>query len=568
MFRIKFDTKSVSAIALSAIILAGCSTSSAPTSADSGAAEYETAATESDSSDISYADSSGDLSIASAQVSAGYDEAIMADEAATSTEYAGTGNINDAAYATTFFDDYGVNPFVDTEDDNLSTFAMDVDTASYTIARRFVRDGNMPDPASIRTEEFINYFKHDYAPPNDGAFAIHLEGAPSPFGEESHKLLRVGLQGKIIGADERDNVALTFVVDVSGSMDQENRLGLAKRSLNLLVEELRPTDSVAIVVYGSDTRMVLESTMATDANKERIVNAINGLRINGSTNAEAGLRLGYSSAWENFNEQANNRVILVSDGVANVGRTGPDSIWEQIKQYAEKGITMTSVGVGMGNYNDVLMEQLADNGNGNYAYVDNLDEARRIFVVGMTGTLQAIAMDAKIQVEFNAEAVRNYRLIGYENRAVADDDFRNDDEDAGEVGAGHSVTALYEVKLEKDVDPASDARLATVYVRYEDPDVAEIIELNQEFGVNQLQADFATTSPSFQLDATVAEYAEVLKESYWAESTMADVLQMAQTVEELYNPNMVADAELVKAVSEFVELVDKTERMASAQAQH
>ena len=551
MLNIKFDKNSLSAIALSAIILAGCA-AGAPASDGGSSADYdEEAAAESASDSGNYA----------AQTSA----AAPAEEAASSAIQNGTGVINDKSYADTFFEDYGVNPFVDAEDDNLSTFAMDVDTASYTVARRFVSDGNMPDPDSIRTEEFINYFKHDYQPPAEGAFAIHLEGAPSPFGEETHKLLRVGLQGKVVSADERDDVALTFVIDVSGSMGRGNRLGMAKQSLNLLVDEMRPTDSVAIVVYGSNTRLVLDPTMATTANKDRITRAINSLGTNGSTNAEAGLRLGYTSAWENFNEQANNRVILVSDGVANVGNTGAGSIWEQIKQYAERGITMTSIGVGMGNYNDVLMEQLADNGNGNYAYVDNMDEARRIFVDGMTGTLQAIAMDAKVQVDFNADVVRNYRLIGYENRAVDDDDFRNDDEDAGEVGAGHSVTALYEVKLEKDVDPNSDARLATVFVRYEDPKLDEVIEMSSDFGVNELNADFTATTPGFQLDATVAEYAEVLKESYWAESSLTEVLEMALAVEELYNPNMVDDADLIAAVSEFVDLVDEAERLASAQ---
>ena len=543
MFNIKFNKTTISAIALAAALMTGCG-APAPRS-------YEAAA---------------DAGAAAMSYEVAEEAAVEGAPAETSRDFQSTGNINDAAYRDTFFADYGVNPFVDAEDDNLSTFAMDVDTASYTVARRYVNDGNMPDPASIRTEEFINYFKHDYAPPTDGAFAVHLEGAPSYFGEESHKLLRVGLQGKVISAEERDDVALTFVIDVSGSMSGPERLGLAKRSLNLLVEEMRPTDSVAIVVYGSTTHLVLQPTMATDANKGRIAQAINNLHTNGSTNAEAGLRLGYQSAWENFNAQANNRVILVSDGVANVGRTGPGSIWEQIKQYAEQGITMTSIGIGMGNYNDVLMEQLADNGNGNYAYVDGIDEAHRVFVDDMTGTLQAIAMDAKVQVDFNAEVVRNYRLIGYENRAVADDDFRNDDEDAGEVGAGHSVTALYELKLERDVDANSDARLATAYIRYADPDSGEVVEINEEIAVNELHDDFTATSASFQLDTTVAEYAEILKESYWAqESTLTDVLDLAIAVEQQYRGNDNDDADMMAAVSEFVDLVDEAARISSAQ---
>ena len=481
---------------------------------------------------------------------------------AAQTSYAveSTGHINDAAYDTTFFEDYGVNPFVDAEDDNLSTFAVDVDTAAYTVARRFVRDGNMPDPDSVRTEEFINYFTHDYAPPTDGAFAIHLEGAPSPFGEANYKLLRVGLQGKVISAEERQDVALTFVIDVSGSMDREDRLVLAKRSLNMLVEELRPTDSVAIVVYGSSARTVLASTLATESNKNQIIDAIYSLRIEGSTNAEAGLRMAYQVAWDSFNAQANNRVILISDGVANVGATGPESIWSQIEQYAGKGITMTSVGVGMGNYNDVLMEQLANNGDGSYAYVDTIDEARRIFVDGLTGTLQAIAMDAKVQVDFNAEVVRSYRLIGYENRAIDDEAFRNDEEDAGEVGAGHNVTALYEVKLVQDVE--ENAHMATVYVRYEDPQLNEVFEINQPFTVGQLQNSVQTTSTTFQLDAAVAEYAEILKESYWAQDgSLGEVLDLALAVEQQVQGQPLSDE-----VTEFVDLVDATSRIASHQA--
>ena len=559
MFNIKFNKTTIAVAALSAALMTGCGAPGAPAATSGDAAAAPAMAQEAASADSAAVSMPAPRSAAVA--------APSAPAAETSIEFQTTGNVNDAAYDTTFFEDYGVNPFVDAEDDNLSTFAMDVDTASYTVARRFIRDGNMPDPDSVRTEEFINYFKHDYAPPTEGAFAIHLEGAPSYFGEESHKLLRVGLQGQVISAEDRKDVALTFVIDVSGSMDRENRLGLAKRSLNMLVEEMRSTDSVAIVVYGSNARAVLEPTMATDANKDRIVNAINRLAIEGSTNAEAGLRLAYSTAWENFNSQANNRVILISDGVANVGATGPDSIWAQIKQYAEKGITMTSVGVGMGNYNDVLMEQLANDGNGNYAYVDNIDEARRIFVDDLTGTLQAIAMDAKVQVDFNAEVVRNYRLIGYENRAVADDDFRNDAEDAGEVGAGHSVTALYEIKLEQDVDPNSDARLATAYVRYADPDSDEVVEINNEIAVNQLQDDFVATSASFQLDTAVAEYAEILKESYWAqESTLTDVLDLAITVEQHYRGNDNEDTDMMETVSEFVNLVDEAERIASTQA--
>ncbi|MEJ2736647.1 MAG: von Willebrand factor type A domain-containing protein, partial [Anaerolineae bacterium] len=369
-----------------------------------------------------------------------------------------------------FFEDYGVNPFIDTEDDHLSTFALDVDTGSYTIARRYVQDGNLPPEDAVRVEEFVNYFEagYDY-PPQGQAFAIHVDGAPFPYSEtERYQMMRVGIQGYAIPPDERKDVSLTFVIDVSGSMDRESRLELVKRALEMLVEQLRPSDSVGIVVYGSDARVVLESTSGAEA--RTILDAIYRLHPEGSTNAEAGLRLGYERANAAFNPGGINRVVLCSDGVANVGQTGPESIWDVISGYASEGITLTSVGFGMGNYNDVLMEQLADNGDGFYAYVDTLKEAERLFVHGLTGTLQSIAMDAKVQVDFDPAVVARYRLVGFENRAIADQDFRDDTVDAGEIGAGHSVTALYEVKLH----PEAGGRIATVHLRWQDPDTAEV----------------------------------------------------------------------------------------------
>ena len=476
-------------------------------------------------------------------------------------------NINDAAYDMTFFENYGVNPFVDTEDDNLSTFAMDVDTGSYTVARRFLTDGNMPDPASVRVEEFVNYFNHDYAPPTEGAFAIHMEAAPSPFGNENHTLLRVGLQGKEIDASERKPASLVFVVDVSGSMSGE-RLEMVKDSLRLLVDELQPTDQVGIVAYGSSAFTVLQPTNADQ--KEVIMNGINGLYTNGSTNAEEGLLYGYQMA-EGMMEQAQGdriaRLILCSDGVANVGRTGPDSILERVRQYVDQGITLSTVGVGMGNYNDVMMEQLANDGNGNYSYVDTLDEAERVFVENLTGMLQTIANDAKIQVDFNPDTVRSYRLLGYENRNVADDDFRNDDVDAGEVGVGHSVTALYELKLQEDIEATEDAvaseSIATVFVRYENPETGAVEEESQTFALAALDENVQATTASFQLDAAVAEYAELLRESYWAqEGSFGELLTFAHRVESLY----ANDAEATEDVAEFVGLVEMAAELAEAQA--
>ena len=442
---------------------------------------------------------------------------------------------NDADFDSMFFESAGVNPFIDTEDDHLSTFATDVDTGSYTIARNYVNRGSLPPKEAIRVEEFVNYFDQAYPyPSQEDVFNIHIDGAPFPFSQtERYQMLRVGLQGYAIAPEDRKDVALTFVVDVSGSMSRENRLELVKDSLALLTQELRPTDSVAIVVYGSDTYTVLEPTSGED--KAAILRAIDTLEINGSTNAEAGLRLGYQEALKAFRPDAINRVILCSDGVANVGNTSADSIWEQIKGYASEGITLTSVGVGLGNYNDVLMEQLADQGNGFYAYVDTLREAERLFVHDLSGTLQAIAMDAKVQVDFNPEVVARYRLVGFENRAIADEDFRNDAVDAGEIGAGHNVTALYEVKLH----PEAAGQIAEVFLRWEDPDSREVREISQSFHSEALSQRFSEANLHFQRAVLVAEYAEILRQSIWAEeNNLAALLEEVDRLNGVFDGNV------------------------------
>ncbi len=440
----------------------------------------------------------------------------------------GSATVNDAAYDLTFFKHYGVNPFIDTEDDHLSTFAIDVDTASYSVARRFVQDGNLPHPDSVRVEEFVNYFEQGYAPPAEGSFAIHMDGSPSPFGGEKHWLMRVGLQGKTITSEERKDATLVFAIDVSGSMAREDRLGLVKRSLRLLVDKLRPADEVGIVVYGDRGAVVLDPT--SGRNRGAIMEAIEDLQPGGSTYVEDGLRLAYNMAVDRVRPGRITRVMLLSDGVGNVGRTGADSILEQVRHSVEEGVTLTTVGFGMGNYNDILMEQLAYDGNGSYHYVDSLMEARRIFVENLSGTLQVIAGDTKVQVDFNPEVVSRYRLLGYENRRVDDEDFRDDSVDAGEVGADHSVTALYELKLHD----SADGKIGTVYVRYEDSDSRQVSEIKRELRRDELAGAFEETSPRFQLAAVVAEYAELLRESYWAqEGTLEEVAAQARRVQRL-----------------------------------
>ena len=432
---------------------------------------------------------------------------------------------NSAAFDDVFFQAHGTNPFIDTEDDAFSTFGMDVDTASYAITRRYLRDGHLPPSEAVRVEEFVNTFDYNYTPPSDETFAIHIEGAPSKFGEGKRlQLLRIGIQGYIVPDRDRKDAKLTFVIDVSGSMNRENRLELVKKTLTLLVDQLRPTDEIGIVIYGSTAGVVLPHTR--NVNREHILAAIHSLSPGGATNAEEGLRLGYQLALQNFGPDYINRVILCSDGVANVGQTGPDAILTEIGNYVKDGILLTTVGFGMGNYNDILMEQLANKGNGSYAYVDTLKEAERVFVENLTGTLQVIAKDAKVQVEFNPQTVSRFRLLGYENRRLAQEDFRDDDVDAGEIGSGHSVTALYEIKLpEEEVV----GKLATVFIRHEDPDLGDVTEVSQDIFANELKGTFEEASTSFQLAATVAEFAEILRGSYWAQQ--GSLTAVEQTLE-------------------------------------
>ncbi len=463
----------------------------------------------------------------------------------------GTDTVNDAPYDLTFFKHYGVNPFIDTEDDNLSTFAIDVDTASYTVARRFIQDGYLPGPDSVRVEEFINYFEQDYeSPQGDDTFAIHVEGAPSPFGNDRHWLVRVGLQGKTVDADERKDATLIFAIDVSGSMARENRLGLVKRSLRLLVDEMRPTDEIGIVVYGDRGRVLLRPTDGEE--KHEIMAAIDRLQPGGSTYVEDGLRLAYEMAAKQVEDGRITRVMLLSDGVGNVGRTGADSILKEIQDEVDAGVTLTTVGFGMGNFNDVLMERLANDGDGAYYYVDSLTEARRVFVDDLVGTIQNIAKDTKVQVDFNPQVVRSFRLLGYENRDVADEDFRDDTVDAGEVGAGHSVTALYELKLHGQ----PEGTLATVYLRYEDPDMGTVHEVNETFDGSDLKGNFQGASARFQLDAVVAEYAEILRESFWAqEGSLMTVSNEARRVLQLLpqDTDVVEFASLASTAAEIWE---------------
>lgn len=460
--------------------------------------------------------------------------------------HGGTAIVNGEPFDAMFFKDYGTNPFVDTEDDHLSTFAIDVDDASYIMTRSYLEQGHLPPDEAVRTEEFINHFRYNYESPEEGPFSISFEGAPSKFGQNC-QLLRIGIKGKEVRPENRKAANLVFVIDVSGSMSRENRLGLVRKALRILVDNLESNDRVGIVVYGSRGRVVLEPTSIQD--KEKILSAIEWLQPEGATNAEEGLRLGYYMAEKNFEKGKINRIILCSDGVANVGVTGAEELLKWIRKHAEKGITLTTVGFGMGNYNDILMEKLGNKGNGHYAYVDDIAEAKRIFLENLTGMLQVIARDVKIQVDFDPETVRSYRLLGYENRDVADDKFRDDKEDGGEIGSGHQVTALYEIKFQKG---KSTADVGTVYIRYKHPENETVSEVSRRLTMSDFRSRFRDGTIDFKLAAAAAEFAEILGKSYWArDSKLSDVYELAR---EIFSEN---DSD---QIAEFVDLISKAEK--------
>lgn len=404
-----------------------------------------------------------------------------------------------------FFRDYGTNDFVDARRDHLSTFGLDVDDASYTLARSYLNDGNLPPTDAIRVEEFVNHFDYGYASPNDSKFRVFSEMTSSPFDKRT-SILKIGIKGREISDWQRKPLNLTLVIDISGSMNYGNRIDLVKQSIRMLIEQLDGNDRVGIVAYGSKAIVVLEPTFANQ--KRQIIKSLERLRAGGSTYAEAGLKLGFQMANRQFVYGHNNVVALASDGVANVGKTDPDAIMRDIKQHVKKGITLSTFGVGMGNYNDVSLERLAIQGNGKYAYIDTEDQARKLFVDGLIGTLQVLARDVKVQVDFNPNVVAQYRLIGYENRAIADRKFRDNRQDGGEIGAGHEVTALYELIL-KQRKPSQ--KVATIFIRWKDADQTEVRELARDITAGQGYARFESARPELRLAVVAARFAEMLK---------------------------------------------------------
>ena len=384
------------------------------------------------------------------------------------------------------YDQVKPNPWLAVAENPLSTFSIDVDTASYANVRRFLRQGQLPPPGAIRIEEMVNYFDYSYPQPKDERpFSITGDLAGCPWAP-SHKLVRIGLKGKVLSAGQRPACNLVFLLDVSGSMSDANKLPLVKESMKLLAQQLQERDRVAIAVYAGASGLVLPPTSGT--NRQAIVGAVERLSAGGSTNGAQGLALAYRTARESFLKEGANRVILCTDGDFNVGVTNQGELVSLVEQEAKQGTALTVLGFGMGNVKDSTLEKLADKGNGNYGYIDTLNEARKMLVEQLSGTLVTIAKDVKIQVEFNPAKVAAYRLVGYENRLLAKEDFNDDTKDAGEIGAGHTVTALYEIvpagaKLVlPGVDPlkyqrpttlaaaAAGGELLTVKLRYKAPD--------------------------------------------------------------------------------------------------
>lgn len=437
-----------------------------------------------------------------------------------------------SAPGTEGYDEVQENTFLTAKENPLSTFSIDVDTASYANVRRFLQDDQLPPAGAIRTEELINYFTYNYVKPKEGSpFSVNLEVSRAPW-DAKRELVRIGLKGRELPKEDRTTANLVFLIDVSGSMEDANKLPLLKKSLKVLVENLSPKDQVAIVVYAGSSGLVLPSTEGSD--KRRVLQALDRLEAGGSTNGGDGIRLAYKTARENFLKDGNNRVILCTDGDFNVGTTSQEELTKLIERERTSGIFLSVLGFGAGNLKDSTMEKLADKGNGNYAYIDSFSEGRKVLVEQMSGTLFTIAKDVKIQVEFNPARVAGYRLIGYENRLMAREDFNNDKKDAGEIGAGHTVTALYEIipagellpdqstvdplkyqKVEPKPEPTIEAtsnELLTVKLRYKAPDGDKSQLLEVPFPAEHIPT-FEESSADFQFAAAVAAFGMKLRGS-------------------------------------------------------
>ncbi len=479
----------------------------------------------------------------------------------------------DADYNTEEYDNIAENTFLKTTDNPLSTFSIDVDAASYSNVRRMLNAGQLPPAGGVRVEEMINYFHYDYpTPTGDDPFAFTTEMADCPWNSD-HQLIMIGMQGKKIPTENLPPSNMVFLVDVSGSMDEENKLPLVKSSLKLLTEQLREEDKVSIVVYAGAAGLVLPPT--SGSNKKMIRDAIDQLNAGGSTAGGEGIMLAYKTANKNYNKEGNNRVILCTDGDFNIGMSSDDDMERLIEKERNTGVFLTVLGYGMGNYKDSKMQKLADKGNGNHAYIDGIDEAKKVLVNEFGGTLFTIAKDVKLQVEFNPAKVQGYRLVGYENRMLKKEDFNDDKKDAGELGSGHTVTALYEVipagvkseflkdvdKLKYNVEPKSPSvfnkEIMTIKFRYKTP-VGAISKLIEK-AVYDNPFSFSNTSDNFRFAASVAEFGMLLRNSeYKSASSFPNVLSIAR--KSLGNDKEGYRNEFIKLVEQANALINNAAR--------
>ncbi len=455
------------------------------------------------------------------------------------------------------------NPFLETSRAPLSTFSIDVDTASYANVRRYLNDGQMPPKDAVRIEELINYFEYDYPQPvGDVPFSVNTEVATAPWNAK-HKIVSIGLQGKKVALEDAPPSNLVFLVDVSGSMNTSDRLPLVKQGLKFLANQLSAKDRAAIVVYAGKSGLVLPSTN----NRSEILNALNNLEAGGSTNGGQGIQLAYKVALDNFIQGGNNRVVLATDGDFNVGLTSDNELVQLVENKRRSGVFLSVLGFGTGNTNDSMMEKLADKGNGNYAYIDSQSEARKALGEQVAGTLFTIAKDVKIQVEFNPSKVAGYRLIGYENRLLANRDFNDDKKDAGEIGAGHSVTALYEIvpagrAIENDgielkyskVEPSEsnfNDELLTVKLRYKEPNETQSKLLTQ--GLLDRGNSIENATDNLRFASAVAEFGMLLRDSRYKGSANFN------NVSSLVGNSMGSDLKSYR--SDFLDLIRKANRL-------
>jgi Ca-activated chloride channel homolog len=455
------------------------------------------------------------------------------------------GKADTASFSTEEYEAIVENPFQAVSQSPLSTFSIDVDEASYANVRRYLENGNTPPPGAVRIEEMINYFDYVYPKPTgDDAFSINTEIGECPWNKK-HELIHIGLKGKEIPTDNLPSSNFVFLIDVSGSMDEPNKLPLVQASMKLLVDQLREKDKLAIVVYAGNAGLVLPPTNGSD--KSRIKGAIDELQAGGSTAGGEGIQLAYKIAGENFIKDGNNRVILATDGDFNVGLSSDDQLVTLIEKERKTGIYLSVLGFGMGNYQDHKMQDLADKGNGNHSYIDNINEARKVLINEFGSTLFTIAKDVKIQIEFNPAKVQAYRLIGYENRMLQNEDFDDDAKDAGELGSGHTVTALYEiipVGIKDDFTRSVDSlkyqsnnkamrselsnEVMTIKFRYKKPNEEKSSLIVH--AVNDDHVALESTSDNYRFAAAVAEFGLLLRGSaFKQESSYKQIVALANS---------------------------------------